>query len=79
MTVKKLISTLLHNSGITQEELANRLEYKSKSNVAVPLSRNDGMGMKVETLIRWVEALDAQIVIQQMSDDEELVLDGEDW
>lgn len=79
MTVKNLILTLLQNSGITQEELANRLEYKSQSNIAVPLSRNEGMGMKVETLIRWVEALDAQIVIQQMSNDEELVLDGEDW
>lgn len=78
MTVKEIIISLSKQAEVTQEELAARVGYKQAANIAVPLSRNDGMGMKVETLIRWIEALDAQIVIQPLSGEDDLVLDGED-
>lgn len=77
MTVKEIIISLSKQAGLTQEELAARLKYKHGANIAVPLSRNDGMGMRVETLIRWVEQLDAQLVIQPLNGEDDLVLDGE--
>lgn len=78
MTVKEIIILLSKQAGLTQEELAVRLGYKHSANIAVPLSRKDGMGMKIETFIRWVETLDAQIVIQPLSGEDDLILDGED-
>ena len=35
------------------------------------------MTMQVDTLIRWLEALDAQIVIEPLDGDDGYVLDGE--
>lgn len=48
-----------------------------QGSVAHPLSRNSGMTMQVDTLIRWLEALDAQIVIEPLGGDDGYVLDGE--
>ena len=77
MTTKEIMIVLSQRAGLTQEGLAAKMGYKSGANIAVPLSRNDGMSMKVETLIRWLDVLDAQLVVQTF-DDEELILDGED-
>ena len=79
MTVKDGIKILLSASELTQEGLGTRLGLKSRSAVSVPLSRNDGMGMRVETLIRWLDVLDADLVIQPRTGniDDEILLDGE--
>ena len=53
------------------------MEYFGQGAITTALSRNDGMGMSVKTLIRYLDAMDAQLVIQSLNDDEELVLDGE--
>lgn len=78
MTAKEIVIVLSKQAGITQEQLAARVGFNSASNIAVPLSRNDGMGMKLETFIRWIEALDAQIIIQPLNGEDDLILDGED-
>lgn len=79
MTVKDGIKILLSISELTQEELGQKLGLKSRSAISVPLSRNDGMGMRVETLIRWLDVLDADLVIQPRTGkiDDEILLDGE--
>ena len=77
MTVTECIKTILSKTEITQEQFSKELGYAGKSSVTTPLSRNDGMGMRVETLCRWVECLGWQIVIQSPDTDEELILDGE--
>lgn len=79
MTVKDGIKILLSTSELTQEELGQKLGLKSRSAISVPLSRNDGMGMRVETLIRWLDVLDADLVIQPRTGkiDDEILLDGE--
>lgn len=79
MTVKDGIKILLSASELTQEGLGTKLGLKSRSAVSVPLSRNDGMGMRVETLIRWLDVLDADLVIQPRTGniDDEILLDGE--
>ena len=78
MTVKDGIKILLSASELTQEGLGTKLGLKSRSAVSVPLSRNDGMGMRVETLIRWLDVLDADLVIQPRTGniDDEILLDG---
>ena len=79
MTVKDGIKILLSASELTQEGLGTKLGLKSRSAVSVPLSRNDAMGMRVETLIRWLDVLDADLVIQPRTGniDDEILLDGE--
>lgn len=77
MTVKDIIVTLCKNRQVTQSEFAARLGKQSRSSIAVPLSRNEGMGMKVGTLIEWLDELDCQLVIMQNYDEEEYVLDGD--
>lgn len=77
MTVKEIVYLLSTKQGLTQDDLANKIDYTNQGSVARPLSRNNGMTMQVDTLIRWLEALDAQIVIEPLDGDDGYVLDGE--
>lgn len=77
MTVKEIITTICERNGISVSSLAERLNV-SQSTVSHTLSNNEGMGMKVENLIKWLDELDYQITIEPCFDDDEgLVLDGE--
>lgn len=77
MTVKEIVYLLSTKQGLTQDDLANKIGYTNQGSVARPFSRNGGMTMQVDTLIRWLEALDAQIVIEPLDGDDGYVLDGE--
>lgn len=77
MTVKEIVYLLSTKQGLTQDDLSNKIGYTNQGSVARPLSRNSGMTMRVDTLIRWLEALDAQIVIEPLDGDDGYVLDGE--
>lgn len=77
MTVKEIVYLLSTKQGLTQDNLASKIGYTNQGSVARPLSRNCGMTMHVDTLVRWLEALDAQIVIEPLDGDDEYVLDGE--
>lgn len=77
MTVKEIVYLLSTKQGLTQDDLANKIGYTNQGSVACPLSRNSGMTMQVGTLIRWLESLDAQIVIEPLDGDDGYVLDGE--
>lgn len=77
MTVKEIVYLLSTKQGLTQDDLANKIGYTNQGSVARPLSHNSGMTMQIGTLIRWLEALDAQIVIEPLDGDDGYVLDGE--
>ena len=77
MTVKEIVYLLSTKQGLTQDNLASKIGYTNQGRVARPLSRNSGMTMQVDTLVRWLEALDAQIVIEPLDGDDGYVLDGE--
>lgn len=77
MTVTECVKILLTSQGLTQRELAERIEYAGQGAITTALSRDDGMGMRVKTLIRYLEAMDTQLLVVSLNDDEELVLDGE--
>ena len=72
-----MVQLLSTKYGLTQDELANKIGYTNQGSVARPLSRNNGMTMQIDTFIRWLEALDAQIVIEPLDGDDGYILDGE--
>ena len=77
MTVKEIITTICERNDVTISRLAERLNV-SQSTVSNTLNNNEGMGMKVENLIKWLDELEYQITIEPCFDDDEgLVLDGE--
>jgi transcriptional regulator with XRE-family HTH domain len=76
MTVKEVVETICARNGMTFTEFAETAGV-SKKTVSCTLSRNDGMGMKVETLIRWLDELSYQVIIQSPEDEDDLILDGE--
>ena len=65
MTVKDCVKTMLSKRGWSQRKLAEELGYSGQGS----------MGMTVETLIKWADAMEFQIIIQ--SENEEMILDGE--
>lgn len=77
MTVKDLISQYCREQNITQTALAEQIEV-SKQNLHITLSRDNGMGMKLSTFIKWLDKMDCQIVIESLNGGEEVILDGED-
>lgn len=77
MTVKEVVQSLSMQQGLTQDGLAAKIGYTNQGSVARPLSRNNGMTMQVDTLIRWLEALNAQIIIEPFDGDDGYILDGE--
>lgn len=78
ITVKNVIVNLAEARGMKLYELSEEVCGGSKSQVYTQLSRKDGMSMKVESLLKLLDALDAQIVIQPMGEELEMILDGED-
>ena len=77
MTVKDIVITLCKERGLSQEQLAAKMCKRGRTSIAVPLLRRDGMGMKVETLVEWLDALDCQLVVVGTEDEDEYVLDGD--
>lgn len=75
MTVKESVKTMLSKRGWSQRKLAEELGYSGQGSIGKTLLRNDGMGMTVETLIKWAAAMDYQVILQ--SEDEEIIWDGD--
>lgn len=75
MTVKDGVKTMLLSRGWSQRKLASRLGLSSQGTVAKALTRNEGMGMTVENLIKWADTLGYQVILQ--SEEEDIILDGE--
>jgi len=75
MTVKDCVKTMLSDRGLTQKQLAEKLGYSGQGSIGKTLLRKDGMGMTVETLIKWADAMDYQVILS--SEEKELILDGD--
>lgn len=76
MTSKEILQKIMRIDGVTYEEMAERLGYSSKSMIYRMMNNDDGMNMKLKTFIKWLDELDAQVVIQPLNSDDEFVLDG---
>ena len=66
MNINDAITKMTQNADITKSDLAKELGFSKPSGVLGPISkaRNYGMGMKVESLIRWVHQLGYDLVLQ---------------
>lgn len=69
MTVKDVIITACKQKHVSMTELAERAGYSNKSAISVMLSRNNGMGMRVETLLKLLDAIEYQVTIEDVNDD----------
>lgn len=76
MTSKEILQKLMRIDDVTYEEMAERLGYSSKSMIYRMMNNDDGMNMKLKTFIKWLDELNAEIVIQPFSSDDEFLLDG---
>lgn len=78
MTVRDVIVTHLKQRGWTQERFASEMGLTVGA-VSSTLSKDDGNNMKVSTLVKWLDALGAQLVIDTMvvGLDEDMILDLE--
>jgi hypothetical protein len=76
MTSKEILQKVIRIDGVSCDELAERLGYRSRNMIYKTINNNDGMNMKLKTFINWLDELDAQVVIQPLNSDDEFVLDG---
>ena len=76
MTSKEVVKKLMRLEGLTHDEMAKRLNYSSRNFIYKTLNNDDGMNMKLKTFIKWLDELNAQIVIQPLNSDDEFLLDG---
>lgn len=76
MTSKEIIQKIMKIEGLNPGELTKRLNYSSRAVFYKTLNNDDGMNMKLKTLINWLNELNAQIVIQPLYSEDEYVLDG---
>lgn len=76
MTVREAVWQCCIDSGISLSKLAAKVGM-SKGNLSRSLSTHDGMGIRTDILIKLLDALDAQVLVQTLRDDEYIV-DGEE-
>ena len=76
MTPRDLIILGQERRGLSQAALAEKLGI-SKGGLSSALCRDEGVHMTIEKLVKWLDALDFQIVVQDINGDEEFVLDCE--
>lgn len=78
MTVKEVFDMISAQTGMSRNDMANKIGLKRRSNLNTPLGQNEGMGMSVKNLIRLLEPLGYQLSVTSVEDnDVEMVLDGE--
>lgn len=77
MTVREAIITLAEENFLSQEKLGYRLGYKDPAAVYKMISKDGAMNMKVSTLLKYLDAMDAQLIVQSIDTDTEVIIDGE--
>ena len=77
MTPRDIIVLTQERNGLSQAQVAEKLGI-TKGGLSSALSRDDGIHMSIDKLVKWLDALDWQIVVQDMNGDDEFVLDCED-
>lgn len=77
MTVKDVIECICIQRGVSKSELALSMGMKKRSNLLTPVYRDDGMGIRIRTLVEWLDKLGYQLVVSPVDDGEEMILDGE--
>lgn len=77
MTVKDILFSVCNDKGISFSDAAKAIDV-SKGSLYSQAKRDDGMRLRVETLIRYFEALECEITITDTLTEKEYYLDGYD-
>lgn len=75
MTVKDVIHAWCLKKGYTLKDVAD-IVGTTPSNLRSRLARNDGQALTAETLIKWIDLLDMQLLV--LNGQDEYILDGYD-
>ena len=76
MTVKDIMHSVCNDRGMSLREAAQNIGV-SPGSLWNQLDRQDGMRVRLETLIRYFGELECEIYIVDSMTDEEYLLDGE--
>ena len=77
MTVKDIIYQICNDQGISFSQCARNIGV-SKGSLWNQLDNDNGMRVKIGTLVRDLEELGCQLVVVDSETENEYVLDGED-
>lgn len=77
MTVKDIMHSVCNDRGMSLREAAQNIGV-SPGSLWNQLDRQDGMRVRLETLIRYFGELECEIYIVDSMTEEEYLLDGED-
>ena len=69
MSIKKIIRIIMTMKGMTNQTLAKKCGYATASGISNILSR--GSGMRIDSLLKIVDALDCEVVIKSKNSSEE--------
>ena len=70
MKANEIVKNIMSNKNITQSELTKMLNFKAQSAVSGVLNRD----MKVSTLVKFLSALDCELVIRNKTDGNEQIV-----
>lgn len=76
MTVKDVLYSILNRRGMRISDFASDAGV-DRRNIHTTLSRNEGMGIKVETLLNFLDTLDCELTITDIRTGEDYLLDGD--
>ena len=75
MNVKDIIFSICNDKGISFSQAAKNMGI-SKGSLYNQVTRDEGMRLRVETLIRYLDELECEIIITDTLTENEYVLDG---
>ena len=75
MTVKDIMHSICNGRGISLREAAGNMGIH-QSTIWRQLDRNNGMTIKLETLIRYLGDLECEVYVLDPMTEEEYILDG---
>lgn len=76
MTVYDVVKEVCKARQMSQSDFAERVGVTA-GNLSRAIRKNDGMDMKVSTLLAWLAEMDCEITVYDSEIDDEYYLDGE--
>lgn len=75
MTAKQIVKEVMKIRGYTQKDIAEKLGYPTVTGVANRLNTNTTKDMSVDTLVKFLSAMDSEVVIRiKVGDKKEWVI-----
>lgn len=73
MTASESVKEIMKKHGVSQELMAKRAGYKYQSNVTGILNR--GASMRVDNLLKMINAMGCELIIRDRKDGDEWTVD----